>query len=673
MKLPAFRPSSLSSSRQNRRRGGENDANGLVERVKALTGLMMELYGPKELKRRVVYLQAARLIRSERVEEQVWGLQKLLLGAKAASSPPRSEELPSLIDQLEEKVAETLARRVLERRIERKVARQLAERQEEHLRALKLELLSQEVGPDNPRTLRKFAELEKQKRVHLARHAWELLRPRSLDEIVGQQAGIRMLLSKLASPFPQHVLIYGPPGVGKTTAARLVLEVAKQLPFTPFGPNAPFVEVDGATLRWDPREVANPLLGSVHDPIYQGARRDLAEAAIPEPRPGLVTEAHGGILFIDEIGEMDPLLQAKLLKVLEEKRVTFESAYYDPDDPQVPKYIKQLFAEGAPADFILVGATTRNPEEINPALRSRCGEVFFEPLTPSQVAEVVRSAAARLGVRLDAGVPELISRYTGEGRKATQVLADAYGLTLYRQAADSEAGEREKGEKRALPRDVELTMATVEEILRLSRLTPNPAVVTDRPPEVGRVLALGVFGFIGSVIEVEAMAYPARERGGGRIRFNEAAGQMARDSLFNAVALARLACGLELDDWHIHVNVLGGGRIEGPSAGAAILLAVVSALLKLPVRQDLAVTGEVSLHGRIRAVGGIPAKLYGAARAGVKLVLVPEENRPDVPAELPEGLEVRYVAHLQDLWRCSFNQEPPAAVRALLGAERLSG
>ena len=148
----------------------------------------------------------------------------------------------------------------------------------------------------------------------------EVLRPKSLAEIVGQEQAIASLVSKLASPYPQHIILYGPPGVGKTTAARLALEAAKQVQGSSFGPDAPFVEVNGTTLRWDPREVTNPLLGSVHDPIYQGAKKDLADTGIPEPKLGLVTDAHGGILFIDEIGEMDPLLLNKLLKVLEEKR-----------------------------------------------------------------------------------------------------------------------------------------------------------------------------------------------------------------------------------------------------------------------------------------------------------------------------------------------------------------
>ena len=128
--------------------------------------------------------------------------------------------------------------------------------------------------------------------------------------------------------------------------------------------------------------MTNPLLGSVHDPIYQGARKDLAENGIPEPKLGLVTDAHGGVLFIDEIGELDTILLTKLLKVLEDKRVEFESSYYDPNDDRIPQYIRKIFNEGAPADFVLIGATTRSPEEINPAIRSRCAEVF-EPLLRS--------------------------------------------------------------------------------------------------------------------------------------------------------------------------------------------------------------------------------------------------------------------------------------------------
>ena len=93
---------------------------------------------------------------------------------------------------------------------------------------------------------------------------------------------------------------------------------------------------------------------------------------------------------------MDEMLQNKLLKVLEDKRAYFESAYYDPTDPKVPPYIRKLFEEGAPADFVLIGATTRDAGHINPALRSRCAEIYFEPLTPKHIETIVQNAATKL-------------------------------------------------------------------------------------------------------------------------------------------------------------------------------------------------------------------------------------------------------------------------------------
>jgi ATP-dependent Lon protease len=143
--------------------------------------------------------------------------------------------------------------------------------------------------------------------------------------------------------------------------------------------DAPFVEVDGTTLRWDPRETTNPLIGSVHDPIYQGARRDLIDGGIPEPKLGLVSEAHGGILFIDEIGEMDPVLQRKLLKVLEDKLSTLIPPTMMPRTPKFPNTFSIFLKKGPRRTFLLIGATTRFPEDISPALRSRCTAVFLSP------------------------------------------------------------------------------------------------------------------------------------------------------------------------------------------------------------------------------------------------------------------------------------------------------
>ncbi|MEW5932020.1 MAG: AAA family ATPase, partial [Bacillota bacterium] len=128
-------------------------------------------------------------------------------------------------------------------------------------------------------------KLQKMRAVSLSPPLTELTRPASFAEVVGQEDGLRALRAALCGPNPQHVIIYGPPGVGKTAAARLVLEEAKRNPASPFGPDARFVEVDATASRFDERGIADPLIGSVHDPIYQGAG-PLGIAGIPQPKPG---------------------------------------------------------------------------------------------------------------------------------------------------------------------------------------------------------------------------------------------------------------------------------------------------------------------------------------------------------------------------------------------------
>ena len=92
-------------------------------------------------------------------------------------------------------------------------------------------------------------------------------------------------------------------------------------------------------------------------------------------------------------------------------------------------------------------------------------------------------------------------------------------------------------------------------------------------------------------------------------------------------------------DYDAHVNVIGGGRIDGPSAGVAITLALISCLQKRPIRQNVAVTGEISIQGKIKAVGGVFEKIYGARQAGIKQVFISRENEKDVPAD-SLGVEV---------------------------------
>lgn len=667
--------------------------------IAAIFRMLADTMGTERLVIQAGKMNAMTLMRSENRRERVLALMRILEEDPLLSPPPSEAEIPEILNRMTEQLAGILARRDLEDRIERKVTEKLEKDHEEYVDDIRRQVISEESpGTESPHDKKKREDLEALESIHLTQSVMELLRPRSFDEVVGQERAVRSLMAKLSSPYPQHLLLYGPPGVGKTTAARLVLEAAKKRAVSPFAESAPFVETDGTTLRWDPRDMTNPLLGSVHDPIYQGAQKSLADSGVPEPKPGLVTDAHGGILFIDEIGEMDEMLQNKLLKVLEDKRAHFESAYYDPDDKRVPPYIRKLFEEGAPADFVLIGATTRDAEHINPALRSRCAEIYFEPLTPAHILTIVENAAQRLNVELAEGVAQLISTYTIEGRKAINILADAYSLALNR-LADAEIAQivsretsddggkdtvkesashetEENAPKENVSRETEgagsntnvksphivsretlppirVTKDDIYEVAQVSRLYRFGRKKASDTPAVGRVFGLGVAGFLGSIIEIEAVAFPAAEKGKGTVRFNETAGSMAKDSVFNAASVMRQLTGRDIHDYDIHVNVIGGGNIDGPSAGTAILAAIVSAVTGATIRQDVAVTGEISLQGEIKPVGGVFEKAYGARQAGISTLIIPWENKKDIPEE-HLGLEIHRLKKAEEAFAVLF-------------------
>lgn len=625
----------------------------LDRKIDMIFTLLVDYYGSDKLVIKAGKMDALHLVRSPEKGERVLALQKIIFENPTLTKPPAEKEIPAILDTLTEKMSDILARRSLEADLEQKVADRLEENHQDYVQDIRRQVLQEEKAGETPMEQQKRQKLEAMDQISLTQSVMELLRPKTLTDIVGQERAVASLLAKLSSPYPQHLILYGPPGVGKTTAARLVLEAAKERKLSPFGPEAPFVETDGTTLRWDPRDLTNPLLGSVHDPIYQGARRDLADTGVPEPKPGLVTDAHGGILFIDEIGEMDTTLQNKLLKVLEDKRAFFESAYYDPTDEKVPAYIRKLFEEGAPADFVLIGATTRDASAINPALRSRCAEIYFEPLTPEHIQTIVNNAVQRLNAQLAEGAAALISEYTIEGRKAINILADAYSLALERYeqddasadhhepaksdasentASNNEESETPSSEVQTNLPTVLITKEDIYKVAQVSRLSPYVTKKASDKGQVGHVFGLGVAGYLGSVIEIEAIAFPAHEKGKGTVRFNETAGSMAKDSVFNAASVVRKLTGQDIHDYDLHINVIGGGNIDGPSAGTAILTAIISAITDKAIRQDTAITGEISLQGKVRPVGGVFEKAYGARQAGISRLIIPQENAKDIPA-----------------------------------------
>jgi len=466
-------------------------------------------------------------------------------------------------------------------------------------------------------------ELEKLKKlqsIKLTMPLAEKTRPADLKEILGQGNGLKALRAALCGPNPQHVIIYGPPGVGKTTAARIILEEAKRMPASPFNEYSKFIEVDAATLRFDERGIADPLIGSVHDPIYQGAGA-YGAAGVPQPKPGAVTKAHGGILFIDEIGELHPVQMNKLLKVLEDRKVFLESAYYSSEDKNIPLYIHEIFQKGLPADFRLVAATTRSPEEIPASIRSRCIEIYFRALSPREIARIALNAAEKGGFIMESGGGELISRYARNGRDAVNIV----------QLAGSLAQVEERST---------IFIKDIEWVVEFGHYDPR----NDRKPgdaeQIGCVNGLAVANACyGSVIEIEASAVKAPEEKGtikltGIIEEEEMDSKghkyrrtsTVKSSVDNVLTVLKNLLGIDCREYDIHLNFPGGIPIDGPSAGTAIAVVIYSAVKRIPVRSDIALTGEISIRGKVKPVGAVSAKIEAACMAGIKKVYIPKDN-----------------------------------------------
>ena len=507
---------------------------------------------------------------------------------------------------------------------------------------------------------RRSEELEGLRKISLTKPLSEKVRPKCEEDIIGQESGMKALKIALCGPSPQHILIYGSPGVGKTAAARIALELAKASPGTPFKRDAKFIEIDATTLRFDERSIADPLIGSVHDPIYQGAGA-YGQAGVPQPKPGAVTKAHGGVLFIDEIGELHSVQMNKLLKVLEDRKVFLESSYYSRYDENIPRDIHDIFRNGLPADFRLIGATTRSPEDIPPALRSRCIEIFFNDLKEKDILKIVQSVSTREKFEIEEAATKLVSSYALNGRDAVNMLQTAYSLVQMEGRWD-------------------ITKKDIEWVIQTGHYMARPSQLVNLEDGVGRINGLGVLGNgQGMVLNIEAVAQKvgkehAQVKVSGIIEQEEMHGKrsstkrksMALNSVENVLTLLKIRYNVNTDEYLLHINYTSGMPIDGPSAGTAMFCVLYSALFDKVIPGHIAMTGELSIRGKVCPVGGVYEKVTAAKEAGIKKVFIPKANMQDILQNI--DIEIVPVENIEEIIADIFDDEIIKKANSMLHA-----
>lgn len=193
-------------------------------------------------------------------------------------------------------------------------------------------------------------------------------------------------------------------------------------------------------------------------------------------------------------------------------------------------------------------------------------------------------------------------------------------------------------------------------------------------PQVGLVNGLAWTSVGGELLNIEVVTVP----GNGKIQVTGKLGEVMQESAKAALSYVRSISGrLGIDhDWYnkndIHIHVPDGATPkDGPSAGITMCTALTSAIANIPVRQDVAMTGEISLRGRVMPIGGLKEKILAAKQSGITTVIIPEKNRKDlakIPAEILDGIEVRPVFEAEEVLRIALNLSKPEEfmkVRAL--------
>ena len=410
---------------------------------------------------------------------------------------------------------------------------------------------------------------------------------------------------------------------------------------------APFVDATGAH--------DGALLGDVlHDPLQSGG---LGTPSYQRLIPGMIHRANGGVLFMDEISTLSPRSQQEILTVLQEKKYPITGQSERSSGSMVR-------SEPVPADFVLIAAgNVETVKHMHPALRSRIRgygyEVYMNTTIDDnsenrdKIAVFVAQEVAKDGkiphfskVAVDVIINESRKR-AGRANKLTLRLRELGGLI--RAAGDL---AKEKGDVLVEPVHIKGAMKiarTLEEQMADKYIENKKKyeVIITKGNHVGRVNGLAVIGsgsaFSGIVLPIESEV----TLGGKKTEFIATGklGQIAQEAVKNVSAIILKYFGEDIKEkYDIFIQFLQTYEgVEGDSASIAVATAIISALKNIPIRQDLAMTGSLSVRGDVLAVGGVTAKVEAAIEAGIPKVLVPKSNENDVILSAAEKKKIKIV------------------------------
>ncbi len=397
---------------------------------------------------------------------------------------------------------------------------------------------------------------------------------------------------------------------------------------------APFIDATGSH--------AGALLGDVrHDPFQSGG---LETPSHDRVEAGAIHRSHKGVLFIDEINTLTPHSQQNLLTALQEGEFPITGQSERSSGAMVR-------TEPVPCKFIMIAAGNLDAiQGMHPALRSRIRGYGYEVYmsesmldTPENREKFIRFIAQEVKndgkiPHFDKGAMEEIIREARRrsNRKGhlTLKLRDMGGLIrvagdLARQeGSDVTTAEHVIAAKKTA-RSIEDQVS--DEYIHRSREYELTVVDGTR---VGRVNGLAVMGSdSGSVLPIMAEVTPAQGASGTVIATGMLK-EIAQESIKNVSAILKKFTGKDIKNMDVHIQFIGTyGGVEGDSASISVATAVISAIEGIPVRQDIGMTGSLSVRGDVLPVGGVTYKIEAAAKAGIKTVLIPRANIEDVLIE----------------------------------------